>query len=125
MSTLKQCSSAIRDDTLTYGIACTKDLLEFQEITVEYDTDITRIKKEAQHVLGTWALLNATVFTMETGHFETDLVRGAVIVVKDGVIHSISKHEDAVIPENAVIVDGHGCELMFTLHSKSKSDDLG
>lgn len=108
---MKECSSAIRDDTLNYGISCTRDLLEFQEIQVEYETDITRLKNDAQHSLGAWVLINATVLTMETGQLDTDLIRNAVLVVKDGVIHSISKHEDAVIPESAMVVDGHGCEF--------------
>jgi hypothetical protein len=111
---LNKCRSDIRQDKSTYGISCTKELLQFEEMQVEYQSDISRLKKEATswfpHMPALWVLLNATVMTMETGKLETDLIKGAVIVVLDGVIHSVSHGANAVIPPDATLIDAHGCE---------------
>lgn len=111
---MNECWSDIRQDKSTYGISCTKELLQFEEIQVEYQSDISRLKEEATSgfpdMPALWVLLNTTVLTMETGKLETDLIKGAVIVVLDGVIHSVSHGANAIIPSDAMVIDGHGCK---------------
>jgi hypothetical protein len=121
---LSQCQADISHDASTYGISCTKNLVQFQEIFVEYQTDISRLKVEAASLLPRkdsqqsssttfWVLANATVLTMETGKLETDLIENAFVVVKDGVIDSILEFLSPTLPADAIVLDVQGCELIL------------
>lgn len=119
VSLLSKCSSEIAKDPLNLGISCTKHLLNFQEIVVEYPTDIHRLKKEASalHQLADdetranadlLVIANATLLTMESGNLHNDVLRDAIIVTRAGEIEAIVGANEAVIPYGATILDAAG-----------------
>ncbi|KAJ7668294.1 hypothetical protein B0H17DRAFT_1087605 [Mycena rosella] len=96
VSKLSKCSSAIKHDTTRFGISCVKDLLEYQEVAVEYSTDIARLKRDAAAVNAqsnvnsdVFVIFNATILTMETGDPELDLIHEGVLTIRGGVIESV------------------------------------
>ncbi|KAG7086468.1 hypothetical protein E1B28_002419 [Marasmius oreades] len=90
VSKLSQCQSEIESDPETFGVACVKGLLEFQEVIFKHSTDIARLKKDAK-TTSKVVIQNATILTMHTGDLHTDLIRGGSLVVKDGVIQSVGE----------------------------------
>ncbi|KAI0329892.1 hypothetical protein GY45DRAFT_1324512 [Cubamyces sp. BRFM 1775] len=120
VSKLDACSNAAKQDTTTFGIACTKSLAKFQEVVVEYPSDIARLKKDAATFLtekygedanphaNFFVIANATLVTMETGNLESDVLRDAVLVTRDGQIEAIVGVHDAVIPYGASVLDVQG-----------------
>lgn len=118
VSKLRQCSSAIHKDSSNFGIGCTKNLLEYQEVVVEHSTDVERLKGDAfavaraagiDDVAGPAILVitNATVLTMETGSPRGDLIHNALLVVRDGVIQLVMG-APAVMPQGALILNAMG-----------------
>ncbi|KAF9265845.1 hypothetical protein L218DRAFT_121543 [Marasmius fiardii PR-910] len=106
VSKLSQCQSEIANDPETFGIACVKNLLAFQEVIFEHTTDVARLKKDA----GTTSKLviqNATIVTMHTGDLDTDLIRGGSLVVKDGVIQSVGQLKDSDL-DGAEVIQADG-----------------
>lgn len=114
------CSHAIRNDPLTFGIECTKNLLNYQEIVVEHATDIERLKRDGAlaargESIGEAAppaimvITNATVLTMETGSPQGDLLRNALLVVRDGVIQLVTPMP-AVVPQGSFVFNAMGGE---------------
>ncbi|KAJ7760592.1 hypothetical protein B0H16DRAFT_577921 [Mycena metata] len=96
VSKLSKCASKIKQDTTHFGISCVKDLLEYQEIVVDYSTDIARLKHDAAGLnvqpnsdSDVFVIFNATILTMETGHPEADLIREGVLTIRGGVIESV------------------------------------
>ncbi|KAJ6591564.1 hypothetical protein DFH09DRAFT_178262 [Mycena vulgaris] len=96
VSKLSKCSSKIKHDTTHFGISCIKDLLDYQEVVVEYSTDIARLKRDAAAVSAqpnansdVFVIFNATILTMETGDPELDLIREGVLTIRGGVIESV------------------------------------
>ncbi|CAA7266376.1 unnamed protein product [Cyclocybe aegerita] len=123
ISKLKQCSSEIEKDHLTFGISCVKTLLQYEQIDVEHSTDIARLKKDAKRAAKThkdWpnvesdnsdvvVIINATLLTMESGNFEDDFVKGGVMVVRGGVIDLVSRSNDNfVAPSGAAVINAGG-----------------
>jgi imidazolonepropionase-like amidohydrolase len=48
---------------------------------------------------------------METGYMEADLIENAFLVVKDGLIHSVTRNlANVAVPPDATIFDAHGCK---------------
>ncbi|KAI0373252.1 hypothetical protein BV20DRAFT_963082 [Pilatotrama ljubarskyi] len=120
ISNLSACTKAAEQDPTTFGIACTKTLPKFQEIVVEYPSDIKRLKKEAAAFAAQkygedagkhadfFVIANATLVTMETGDLKSDVLRDAVIVTRNGEIEAVVGIHDAVIPYGATVLDVEG-----------------
>ena len=119
ISSLSKCSSAIAKDTLNFGIACTQKLLDIHEITVSYASESARLKADAQmrvHAQGSEAyanadllvVMNATVLTMDEGELDGDVYRNAVLFTRGGKIEAVVGAGEAVIPQDAMILDAEG-----------------
>ncbi|KAH7928201.1 hypothetical protein BV22DRAFT_1005502 [Leucogyrophana mollusca] len=111
---LGKCSKAIRDDPSNFGVDCVKEQLEYQEVIVQYLTDITRLKEEARSLApanvdsDVVVIKNATILTMNTGNPARDLVQNGVIIVRGGVIESVSSIGEVAIPGGATVIDAEG-----------------
>ncbi len=119
ISKLSKCSTEIADDSLNFGIACTKKLLDIHEFVVEYPTDISRLKQDALASMHTTdeaaranadvlVITNATLLTMETGSLQYDVLHGAVLFTRNGRIEAIGGAQDIVVPEGAMLIDVEG-----------------
>ncbi|OSD02024.1 hypothetical protein PYCCODRAFT_1435709 [Trametes coccinea BRFM310] len=120
VSQLDACAKAARRDTNTFGIECTKKLPKFQEVVVEYASDVARLKEEAAAFAAEkygdtakenadfFVIANATLVTMETGDLKADILRDAVLVTRNGEIEAIVGVHDAVIPYGATVLDVEG-----------------
>ena len=120
MSKLDVCSKAAQKDTKNFGLACTKTYPKYQEVVVEYESDISRLKKEARAFAAKqygdeavanadfFVIANATLLTMETVNVKDDILRDAVLVSRGGEIEAIVGVHDAVIPYGATIIDAQG-----------------
>ncbi|KAL1947302.1 hypothetical protein VTO73DRAFT_14263 [Trametes versicolor] len=120
ISKLDACSKAVKKDTHTFGTECTKTLPNFQEVIVEYPSDVHRLKKEAAAFAAEkygedaapnanfFVIANATLVTMETGDLKSDVLRDAVLVTRNGEIEAIVGVHDAVIPYGATVLDAQG-----------------
>lgn len=124
ISKLDACSKAAKKDTHTFGIECTKTLPNFQEVIVEYPSDVHRLKEEAAAFAAEkygedaapnanfFVIANATLVTMETGDLKSDVLRDAVLVTRNGEIEAIVGVHDAVIPYGATVLDAQGGECI-------------
>ena len=118
VSRLADCSSDIAQDEEKFGISCVKKLLDVVEINVSYATDISRLGEEARLEAlkrGTdeldsavFAITNATILTMETGHEHRDLMSEATLVIREGIIEHIGLAEQTVIPQGATVYNANG-----------------
>lgn len=108
---MSQCSHDIANDLLTYGIACVDKLVERYEVFVDHATDVSRLKQDAHNHTGgdTVVIFNATVLTMETAH--PNPIEEGVIVIKGGLIQSVGRLSDTVVPPDATIIDAQGGKL--------------
>jgi hypothetical protein len=125
VSKLHKCSTAIKEDSSTFGISCVKKLVEYQEVIVTHSTDISRLKRDASASAvandGTGAFVNAdvlviknaTLLTYNTGHLETDLISNGVLITKGGVFESVTSAQNAAIPDGATVIDAHGGSLIL------------
>ncbi|CAL1703396.1 unnamed protein product [Somion occarium] len=122
VSDLSKCSNAVTKDPIHFGIDCTKSLLHYEEIVVEYPTDIHRLKQDATvaamktHGNNETAfsnadflvIYNATLLTMDSGYLKNDILHDALIVVRSGEIEAIVGVHDLVIPYGATTFDAQG-----------------
>ncbi|CDO68900.1 hypothetical protein BN946_scf185000.g43 [Trametes cinnabarina] len=120
VSKLDVCTKEALRDTTTFGIECTKKHPKFQEIVVEYPSDVSRLKveaatfaaekfgEEARENASFFVIANATLVTMETGDLKADILRDAVLVTRNGEIEAIVGVHDAVIPYGATVLDVEG-----------------
>lgn len=120
VSKLEACAKAAKQDITTLGIECTKKLPSFQEVIVEYPSDVYRLRKEAAAFAAErygkdsvphadfFVITNATLVTMETGNIKSDVLHDAVLVTRDGQIEAIVGVHDAVIPYGATVLDAQG-----------------
>ena len=126
VSKLSQCSKAIAEDPSNFGIQCTRDLLDVHDINVTYETDVSRIKKEAKAAFKTHAsqddledpelesnsdilaIVNATLATMETGKETEDIISGASLIVRGGVIQQVGKDDSMEVPRGAKVINAQG-----------------
>ena len=117
VANLDACSSDVQQDPSTFGIACTKRLPQFQEVVVEYPSDIRRLKTEAAanvasedaeaHANADYLVIaNATLLTMETGDYD-DIMEDAIIVTRGGQIEAIVGAQDA-LPYGATVFNAEG-----------------
>ncbi|KAI8999066.1 hypothetical protein BD414DRAFT_476891 [Trametes punicea] len=117
---LRACLKASTEDKTHFDTSCTKKLAKFQEVVVEYPSDVSRLKKEAAAFAAGrhggkpgphadfFVIANATLLTMETGDLKSDVLRDAVLVTRNGEIESIVGVHDAVIPTGAPVLDVEG-----------------
>lgn len=123
---MKQCTSAIEDDVLTFGISCVADLVEEQEIFVEHSTDIARLRRDAKLISRSQAkepllaadndvvvIVNATLLTMDSGDERRDLIPGGLMVVRAGVIEYVGPFDNATVPPGATVINAGGGKLLF------------
>jgi hypothetical protein len=108
---LQECSSEIDADNLTFGVGCTRKLLDYQTVIVEHSTDIARLKEQAPEE--TLVISNATLLTMVTGNLEQDLIQNGTVVVQDGAIVSAGTYGDLDIPALATVIDAQGGMLVM------------
>ncbi|KAJ4463331.1 hypothetical protein C8J55DRAFT_444178 [Lentinula edodes] len=120
ISKVHLCIDAARNDRDTFGISCTRGLVDQQEIFVEHSTDIVRLKSDAsdaRHGRNSTtsvivAIHNATILTMETGDEAEDLIEHGVLLVQDGVISAVGRAGHVQIPAGAVTIDALGGFVM-------------
>ncbi|CCM03690.1 uncharacterized protein FIBRA_05835 [Fibroporia radiculosa] len=120
VSKLSACSLAAERDSETFGIECAKHIPQFQEVVVRYTSDVARLKQEAASAfqansdeeapIGTdfFIISNATLLTMETGDFHSDILHDAILVSRGGEIEAIVGAQDAVFPQGATVIDVEG-----------------
>ena len=100
-----------------------------QEIVVQYDSDIARLKLDghatalaARRDLGenyalentdVLVITNATLLTFDTGHFSTDHLFKGALLAKAGVISQVGFADDVQIPQGAHVIDAGGGTRVF------------
>lgn len=94
--------------------------VSFQEVLVEYVSDIGRLKQEAAASAASrygeegaanadfFVIANATLLTMENGNVQSDLLHDAVLVTRGGEIEAIVGVHDFVAPYGATVLDAQG-----------------
>ena len=114
---------------MNFGIECTKSRPKYQEVIVEYASDIARLKEEAAAFAEAkygksavedassgadfFVFANATLVTMSTGNIHNDILRDAVLVTRNGQIEAIAGVHDYVIPYGATVLDAEGGQLSY------------
>ena len=103
-------------------------MLDVQRIrNIEHLTDIARLKKQAKSVANensdVVVIHNATLLTMATGHQDADLIRDGVLVVRGGVIESVSSVDSFTIPSGATLISANG-GVSNCLHNPVAQTDL-
>ena len=114
---------------MNFGIECTKSHPKYQEVVVEYPSDIARLKEEAAAFAKAeygmsgaedassgadfFVFANATLVTMSTGNIHNDILRDAVLVTRNGQIEAIAGVHDYVIPSGATVLDAEGGQLSY------------
>ena len=135
ISELSACAKASQRDAVNFGIECTKSLPKYEEVVVEYPSDISRLKEEvaafgrskygaseeARSNADFFILSNATLVTMSTGNIHNDILRDAVLVTRNGEIEAIAGVHDFVAPYGATVLDAQGGRLssQFQLHTSN------
>jgi hypothetical protein len=109
-----KCGSAIKKDAKRFGIECVKGLLSVQKLMVWYQTDISRLKRDISKFRGDdtsdqidLVVKNATIITMETGNEETDVLKGANLLLKNGLVYAIVPG-DVPAPNATKVIDARG-----------------
>ncbi|KAL4065228.1 hypothetical protein J3A83DRAFT_4265356 [Scleroderma citrinum] len=113
ISRLSSCSKAIQDDTQTFGIACVKDLLDVTEVMILYESDVSRLRREAKVYAASSngnvvAFVNATILTMENGNPFDDMITGGTVVVRGGFIEAVGKDDEVIVPDGSVVIQTDG-----------------
>ncbi|KZT44231.1 composite domain of metallo-dependent hydrolase [Sistotremastrum suecicum HHB10207 ss-3] len=121
ISKISKCDSFIANDTMFFGYECTTSLLEVQEIKVEYETDVERLKHEARGASGcllgdkaclessdVYVITNATLLTMDKGYLNGDYIVDGAVVIKGGVIDQVGPAVTIDIPKGSTVVDAEG-----------------
>ncbi|KAG8958820.1 hypothetical protein FRC03_008801 [Tulasnella sp. 419] len=127
VSRVSQCKGAIEADPQNFGFECIRHLLDVQEITVKYETDVSRISKEAKKEFDSRSstsdlskqeiatrrinadllvITNATLVTMQTGIEDRDVVPGGMLFIRGGVIQTVGV--GLPIPPGAKVIDAEG-----------------
>jgi len=109
-----KCGSAIKKDAKRFGIACVRGLLSMQKLAVWYQTDIGRLKGDISRLREgdtsdqiDLVVKNATIITMETGNEETDVLKGASLLIKNGLIYS-TVTGGVQVPNATKVIDADG-----------------
>lgn len=113
ISRLPQCSQAIKVDILTFGVDCVIRLLDVTEVNVRYESEVTRLRREAREFSGMdiVAFVNATILTMEHGDVHRDLISGGTVILRDGLVDAVSKDDEVSVPAGALVIQTDGGEL--------------
>lgn len=88
-------------------------LLDVTEVNVRYESEITRLRREARTFSGVdiVAFVNATILTMEHGDAHRDVINGGTIILRDGLIDGVGKDGEISVPNGALIIQTDGGEL--------------
>lgn len=88
-------------------------LLEVTEVDVRYESEVTRLRREARAFSGvdTVAFVNATILTMEHGDLHRDIINGGTVILRDGLIDVVGKDGEVSVPAEALIIQVDGGEL--------------
>ncbi|KAF9239695.1 hypothetical protein BU15DRAFT_87992 [Melanogaster broomeanus] len=107
---LSACAQDIKEDTQTFGVECVTKLLDVTEVTVRYESEVTRLRREARAFAdaGVVAFVNATILTMEHGDIDQDLINGGTVLLRDGLIDAVGRDGEFPIPKGALIVQTDG-----------------
>ncbi|KAI6138939.1 hypothetical protein BKA82DRAFT_1000833 [Pisolithus tinctorius] len=113
VSLLSTCLNAAQEDTSTFGIGCVKSLLNVTEIAVYYESEISRLRREAKvHTTSAngdvVTFVNATILTMEHGELSADLITEGTVVLRGGYIDTVGKDGEVAIPEGGVVIQADG-----------------
>lgn len=133
MSRLQKCAGEIAADKERFGIACVRKELDHGQIYVTFETDISRLKRDARLAAETrlnltsrapaerddtvlkklmnadvFVITNATLLRMETRAVERDLVKGGTMVLSGGKIASVGPMGAVDIPDGATVFDARG-----------------
>ena len=109
-----KCGTAIKKDAKRFGIECVKGLLGVQKLVVWYNTDISRLKSDISGFQRDdtsdqidLVVKNATIITMETGKEETDVLNGASLLIRGGLVYSIVTG-GVQVPNTTKVIDANG-----------------
>ena len=109
-----KCGSAIKKDAKRFGIQCVKGLLSIQRLAVWYHTDISRLKRDISRLRRDdtgdqidLVVKNATIITMETGNEGTDVLKGANLLIRGGLVYSIVPG-GVQVPNATKVIDANG-----------------
>ncbi|KIJ63294.1 hypothetical protein HYDPIDRAFT_113258 [Hydnomerulius pinastri MD-312] len=107
---LSSCSQAIEEDTQNFGVGCVTSLLDVTEVYVHYESEVTRLRREAKAFAGAdiVAFVNATILTMENGELDEDLISGGTVVLRDGLIEAVGKDTEVHVPTEALVIQAEG-----------------
>ncbi|KIO03999.1 hypothetical protein M404DRAFT_1000833 [Pisolithus tinctorius Marx 270] len=113
VSHLSTCLNAAQEDTSTFGIGCVKSLLNVTEIAVYYESEISRLRREAKvHTTSAngdvVTFVNATILTMEHGELSADMITEGTVVLRGGYIDTVGKDGEVAIPEGGVVIQADG-----------------
>ncbi|KAI6036984.1 hypothetical protein BKA83DRAFT_4170407 [Pisolithus microcarpus] len=113
VSLLSTCSKAIQKDTTTFGISCVRNLLNVTEIAVYYESEVSRLRREAKvhatsHNGDVVTFVNATILSMENGELSADLITGGSVVLRGGYIDAVGKVGEVPVPEGSVVIQADG-----------------
>ncbi|EMD34385.1 hypothetical protein CERSUDRAFT_117254 [Gelatoporia subvermispora B] len=107
VSEVSACAAKKGSGAAVLDASCAKTVPSYQEVIVEYVSDVGRLR-ESSPFSGFLLIANARLLTMETGDLAQDLRENAMLFVRDGEIMAIVNMEDAVVPENAMLLDAEG-----------------
>ncbi|KAI5987546.1 hypothetical protein EDD15DRAFT_2173549 [Pisolithus albus] len=113
VSLLSTCMNAIQKDTMTFGISCVRTLLNVTEIAVYYESEVSRLRREAKvhatsHNGDVVTFVNATILSMENGELSADLITGGSVVLRGGYIDAVGKDGEVPVPEGSVVIQADG-----------------
>ncbi|KAG6332695.1 hypothetical protein ID866_6396 [Astraeus odoratus] len=113
ISRLSSCSGQIREDPQTFGITCIKDLLDVTEVAVLYESEVSRLRREAKvHATSingdVVAFVNATILTMENGDLPSDLISGGTVVLRGGFIDAVGRDGEVPVPDGSLVIQANG-----------------
>ncbi|KAL1720584.1 hypothetical protein EV715DRAFT_271894 [Schizophyllum commune] len=105
VSKLDECRSAIKEDQVTFGIACVNKLVHWEQVVVKHSTDAARLKKESPNA--SLAIVNATILHMSADSPYDDFIEGGTLVTKGGVISAVGPAALVEIPSEAVVINAN------------------
>lgn len=111
LNDIATCKRECPSDSKVFCNECTRRLVDFQELHVEFEGPSARVTREARAAASSDALVikNATLLTMHHGVFEKDYIKSGSLLVQNGVFKAVGQVD---IPEGAHVIDAQGGEIM-------------
>ena len=90
-----------------------KNLLDVTEVTVFYESEVSRLRREAKvHATSVnadvVAFVNGTILTMENGDQLDDLIQEGTVILRGGFIEAVGKHDDIAVPDGSLVIQANG-----------------